>query len=79
MSNMLLEASIINTISNLKKDFSDSCICKGKKPSYLILNAYTLSMLREELGYDDLYDLKKYKGLEILYTLSPDEGSVRIL
>ena len=35
MSNMLLEASIINTISNLKKEFSDNCICKEK--NHLIL------------------------------------------
>ena len=48
-------------------------------PSYLILNAYTSSLLRQELGYDDLYDLKKYKGLEILYTMSEDEGILQIL
>ena len=76
MDNTLLEISIIDTISTLKKEFVGN---NNNKPSYLILNTYTLSMLREELGYDDLYDLKKYKGLEILYTLSPDEGSVRIL
>ena len=76
MDNTLLEISIIDTITTLKKEFVGN---NNNKPSYLILNTYTLSMLREELGYDDLYDLKKYKGLEILYTLSPDEGSVRIL
>ena len=76
MDNTLLEISIVDTISTLKKEFIDN---NSNKPSYLVLNAYTLSMLREELGYDDLYDLKKYKGLEILYTLSPDEGSVRVL
>ena len=75
MDNTLLEISIVDTISTLKKEFIDN---NSNKPSYLVLNAYTLSMLREELGYDDLYDLKKYKGLEILYTLS-DEGSIRIL
>ena len=75
MDNTLLEISIVDTISTLKKEFIDN---NSNKPSYLVLNAYTSSMLREELGYDDLYDLKKYKGLEILYTLS-DEGSIRIL
>jgi hypothetical protein len=75
MGNTLLDISMIDTISTLKKEFTNN---NSNKPSYLILNAYTLSMLREELGYDDLYDLKKYKGLEILYTLS-DEGSIRIL
>ena len=72
----LLDVSITDKISKLKKDFISK---KNNKPSYLVLNAYTSSMLREELGYDDLYDLKKYKGLEILYTLSEDEGSIRIL
>ena len=76
MDNTLLEISIVDTISTLKKEFIDN---NSNKPSYLVLNAYTLSMLREELGYDDLYDLKKYKGLEILYTLSTDEGSLRLL
>ena len=75
MDNTLLEISIVDTISTLRKDFIDN---NNNKPTYLVLNAYTSSMLREELGYDDLYDLKKYKGLEILYTLS-DEGSIRIL
>jgi len=75
MGNTLLDISMVDTISTLKKEFANN---NSNKPSYLILNAYTLSMLREELGYDDLYDLKKYKGLEILYTLS-DEGSIRIL
>ena len=75
MGNTLLDISMVDTISTLKKEFTNN---NSNKPSYLILNAYTLSMLREELGYDDLYDLKKYKGLEILYTLS-DEGSIRIL
>ena len=72
----LLGVSIIGKISELKKEF---IVKNNNKPSYLVLNAYTSSMLREELGYDDLYDLKKYKGLEILYTLSEDEGSIRIL
>ena len=75
MGNTLLDISMVDTISTLKKEFANN---NSNKPSYLILNVYTLSMLREELGYDDLYDLKKYKGLEILYTLS-DEGSIRIL
>jgi tRNA A37 threonylcarbamoyladenosine biosynthesis protein TsaE len=76
MENMLLGVSIINEIKEARKRFIDK---NNNKPSYLVLNAYTLSMLREELGHDDLYDLKKYKGLEILYTLSSDEGSIRVL
>ena len=76
MDNTLLDTKIIDKISKLKKNFRSN---NDIKPTYLILNAYTSSMLREELGYDDLYDLKKYKGLEILYTLSEDEGSIRIL
>ena len=76
MAKTLLEISIVDTISTLRKDFIDN---NNNKPTYLVLNAYTSSMLREELGYDDLYDLKKYKGLEILYTISPDEGSVKVL
>ena len=72
----LLDVSIVDKISELKKEF---IIKNNNKPTYLVLNAYTSSMLREELGHDDLYDLKKYKGLEILYTLSPDEGSIRVL
>ena len=76
MDNTLLDIKIIDKISKLKKDFRSN---NDVEPTYLILNAYTSSMLREELGHDDLYDLKKYKGLEILYTLSEDEGSIRIL
>ena len=76
MDSTLLDMKIIDKISKLKRDFRSN---NDMKPTYLILNAYTSSMLREELGYDDLYDLKKYKGLEILYTLSEDEGSIRIL
>ena len=72
----LLNISMIETISQLKKDFFAK---NGSKPSFLVLNAYTSSTLREELGYDDLYDLKTYKGLEIVYTLSNDEGSIRVL
>ena len=76
MNNTLLDIKIIDKVSKLKKDFRSN---NDVEPTYLILNAYTSSMLREELGHDDLYDLKKYKGLEILYTLSEDEGSIRIL
>jgi hypothetical protein len=76
MDDILLDIKIIDKITRLKKDFRSN---NNINPTYLILNAYTLSMLRQELGYDDLYDLKKYKGLEILYTLSEDEGSLRIL
>ena len=72
----LLDVSIIDRISELKKEFISK---NNNKPSYLVLNAYTSSMLREELGYDDLYDLKTYKGLEIVYTLLEDEGSVRLI
>jgi len=72
----LLNVSMIETISKLKKDFFAK---NGNNPSFLVLNAYNSSMLREELGHDDLYDLKTYKGLEIVYTLSTDEGSIRVL
>ena len=76
MKDTLLDITIIDKISKLRKNFISN---NDIDPSYLILNAYTSSMLRTELGHDDLYDLKKYKGLEILYTLSEDEGSIRIL
>ena len=76
MYDALLDISIKQKISKLKKEFISK---EDIKPTYLVLNAYTLSMLRDELGYDDLYDLKKYDGMEILYTMSEDEGSVRIL
>ena len=72
----LLDVSIIDKITELKKEFISKI---SNKPSYIVLNAYTSSMLRDELGHDDLYDLKKYDGMEILYTMSDDEGSVRIL
>ena len=72
----LLDVSIIDKITELKKEFISK---NSNKPSYIVLNAYTSSMLREELGYDDLYDLKTYKGLEIVYTLSTDEGSIRVI
>ena len=76
MSDALLDISIKEKINKLRRDFMSQ---KNIKPTYLILNAYTSSMLRDELGHDDLYDLKKYDGMEILYTMSDDEGSVRIL
>tara|TARA_Y100000401_G_C8323389_1_gene226769 strand:- start:14 stop:238 length:225 start_codon:yes stop_codon:yes gene_type:complete len=72
----LLGVSMVETISKLRKEFVTNT---GSKPTYLVLNAYTSSTLREELGYDDLYDLKTYKGLEIVYTLSEDEGSIRLI
>ena len=68
--------SLIDKISVLMRNFTKE---NKIKPSYLILNAYTSSELRSELGQDDLYDLKKYKGMEILYTLSIDEESIRVL
>ena len=72
----VVETKIIDKILSLTRDYK---VENGNKPSYLILNAYTSSELRNELGQDDLYDLKKYKGMEILYTLSIDEEPIRVL
>jgi len=71
-----VKTEIIDNIVSLMKDYK---VENGTKPSYLILNAYTSSELRNELGQDDLYDLKTYKGMEILYTLSIDEKPIRVL
>jgi len=71
-----VKTETIDKILSLMKDYKTE---NGVKPSYLILNAYTSSELRNELGQDDLYDLKTYKGMEILYTLSIDEKPIRVL
>ena len=71
-----VKTETIDKILSLMKDYKTE---NGAKPSYLVLNAYTSSELRNELGQDDLYDLKTYKGMEILYTLSIDEKPIRVL
>lgn len=46
-------------------------------PTILVLDTYSLAMLREELGYSEEKDLSEFKGLRIL--VEDEEEMIRVI